>query len=144
VTVVVGVDGSEGSRRALEWAVDEARRRGTTLRVVHAWSFPYAPASAGYVPLPEASLYDAAKKGAARVLDEELAAVDASGVEVEHVLVEGAAAETLVDASADAELLVVGSRGHGGFAGVLLGSVGTHAAHHAHVPVVIVPHRRRS
>ncbi len=141
-TVVVGVDGSEGSRTALAWALDEARIRGATLRVVHAWALPYGPAVAGYVPLPEPPLHEAAEEGARRVLDETLAALDGGGAGVERLLVEGSAASVLVEQSRDADLLVVGSRGRGGFASLLLGSVGQQVAQHARCPVAIVPGRR--
>jgi nucleotide-binding universal stress UspA family protein len=137
-SIVVGIDGSDDSRRALRWALDEARLRHTTLRVVHAWRMPYAPAIAGYVPLPEAPLYDAAKKGAQHVLDEELSAIEAADVKVEPLLVEGSLVPMLLQAGKDADLLVVGSRGHGGFAELLLGSTGQQVAHHATCPVVIV------
>lgn len=138
--VVVGVDGSDGSREALHWALDEARLRHATLRVVHAWRMPYAPASVGYVPLPETPLYDAAKKGAQLVLTAEILAIEAGDVTVEPLLVEGSVAAVLREAGKDADLLVVGSRGHGGFVELMLGSTGQQVAHHATCPVVIVRH----
>lgn len=137
-SIVVGVDGSEESRRALRWALEEARLWQATLHVVHAWRMPYAPASAGYVPLPEAPLYDAAKKGAQLVLTAEILAIDAGDVPVESVLVEGSPTHALLEAGSDADLLVVGSRGHGGFVELMLGSTGQQVAHHATCPVVIV------
>ncbi len=138
--VVVGVDGSDGSREALHWALGEARLRHATLRVVHAWRMPYSPATAGYVPLPEAPLYAAAKKGAQLVLTAEILAIEAGDVTVEPLLVEGSAAAVLREAGKDADLLVVGSRGHGGFVELMLGSTGQQVAHHATCPVVIVRH----
>jgi nucleotide-binding universal stress UspA family protein len=143
VTIVVGVDGSAGSRRALAWALDEARLRKATLRVVHAWGMPYGPAAVGHAPLPEPTLYEAAHRGAEHALGEALAGIDARGVTVESVLVEAVPAAGLLHASADADLLVVGTRGHGGFVGMLLGSVGHHVSQHAHWPVVIVPPEER-
>ena len=139
MSVVVGIDGSEGSIKALRWALDEARRRATALRVVHAWGMPYGPAMAGYVPVPEPPLYDAAREGAQEVLDHALAAIDPDGVEVEPLLVEGNPVAALLEAAGEDGLIVVGSRGRGGFAGLLLGSVGQQLVHHAHRPVVIVP-----
>ena len=136
--VVVGIDGSDGSRRALRWGLDEARRRHTALRVVHAWRMPYAPASAGYVPLPEAPLHDAAKKGAELVLNAEIAAIEHGDVPVEPLLVEGSPAPALLQAAKNAELLVVGSRGQHGFVELMLGSTGQQVAHHASCPVVVV------
>jgi nucleotide-binding universal stress UspA family protein len=137
-TVVVGVDGSESSRRALEWALDEARLRNATLRLVHAWRMPYAPAATGYAPLPLAPLYDAAEAGARHVLEAEAAAIEPGGVVIDHLLVEGGPASALIQAARSAGLVVVGSRGRGGFAGLALGSVGQQVAHHAPCPVVVV------
>ena len=136
--IVVGVDGSDGSRDALRWAFREARLRGTTLRVVHAWGMPYAPAATGYTPLPVAPLHDAAGKGAQRLLDEELNEIETGGVRIEPMLVEGAPASVLLEAAKDADMVVVGSRGGGGFVDLLLGSVGQQVVHHATCPVVVV------
>jgi len=132
--VVVGVDGSRPSRQALQWAFNEARLHGDTLEVVIAW---HVPAQLGYPGAPTA-LFDFAE-AARQTMEAELDAVlgaDAQGVmrRVEP----GPAAQVLIDASRDADLLVVGSRGHGEFAGMLLGSVGQHCASHAHCPVVVV------
>lgn len=136
--IVVGVDGSDGSRDALRWALGEARLRGTTLRLVHAWGMPYAPAATGYVPLPVAPLHDAAGKGAQRLLDGELSQIETGDVRVEPLLVEGAPASALLEAAKDADMVVVGSRGGGGFVDLLLGSVGQQVIHHATCPVVVV------
>ncbi len=81
---------------------------------------PYAPASAGYVPLPEAPLHDAAKKGAELVLNAEIAAIEHGDVPVEPLLVEGSPAPALLQAAKNAELLVVGSRGQHGFVELML------------------------
>jgi nucleotide-binding universal stress UspA family protein len=141
--IVVGIDGSEGSARALEWAAAEARLRGAPLMLVHAW-------------LPPASLYggmgwtgssgevvgdfrDLAEKELDDVCRKHVAALD--GLEVERSLVEDVPAFALLQAAIGADLLVVGTRGHGGFAGLLLGSVSQQCAHHAPCPVVIVPAR---
>ena len=137
--IVVGVDHSEGSRRALQWAVDEARRRGAQIEAVHAWHFPYVPTG----PFAPASLPgdDLLEADARRVLDASIADVDTTGLAapIEGTLVCDGAAHALLHAAKDADLLVVGSRGRGGFAGLLLGSVSQEISHHATCPVVIVP-----
>jgi len=133
--IVVGVDGSDHSRRALAWAIGEARARQAALVAVHAWHLPAAAASyAG--PLVDPKLLE---EEAAKALADALASADAHGVEVEQRVVRGGPAAALLDAAADADLLVVGSRGHGGFAGLLLGSVSQQVCHHAACPVVVVP-----
>ena len=141
-TIVVGVDGSEASSRALRWALDEARLRGSRLTAVHVWLFAGVGVRHGWFPLA----YDDFRRDAEAVLAEAVAAAveTAPGVEVEQRVVEGVPAERLVAAAADAEMLVVGSRGLGGFSGLLLGSVGQQCAQHARCPVVIVPHVARS
>jgi nucleotide-binding universal stress UspA family protein len=142
--IVVGVDGSEESERALRFALDEARLRGAQLRVVHAWHMP--PSVYAAPPVPIVYGRNEFEQGARSVLERALAAVAAetSGVEIEPVVVEDRAAPALLAAAAYADLLVIGSRGHGGFVGLLLGSVGQHCAHHARCPVVIVPHVERT
>lgn len=139
--IVVGVDGSTGSAHALEWAAREARLRGTTLTIVSAWYPPaimYAGSAwAGMQPDFVADLAEVAKQALDKICDthsEQLA-----GLVVERRVVEDAPANALLEAARDAELLVVGTRGHGGFAGLLLGSVSHQCAHHARCPVVIVP-----
>lgn len=135
--VVVGVDGSEGSQRALRWAAAEARLRGAPLRVVHVWSYADQPGGT----------FDPAygDDDARRLVDDALAALgdDAAGLTVERVAVCDLPARGLLDAAAGADLLVVGSRGLGGFQGLLLGSVGQQVAHHARIPVVVVPGEER-
>jgi nucleotide-binding universal stress UspA family protein len=154
--VVVGVDGSAGARDALRWAVAEARFRQTRLRVVHAWTFGYPGAIGGaygypYVggaidTLPGEGFNDL-QQAAADLVDQAVTDVVAGveGLEIEREAVEGGAAQVLVNAVSESDLLVVGSRGHGGVAGLMLGSVSQQCAHHASCPVVIVPparHRR--
>jgi len=140
--IVVGVDTPETSRDAIRWAVDEARLRGSTLRAVHAWAYipaasPADAAFSGAMPSDSIEIMHLERDAAERSLAEAVAAV-AGDVPVEPVLVEDAAKSALVDASKDAELVVVGSHGRGGFAAALLGSVSRHVAQHAHCPVVIV------
>jgi nucleotide-binding universal stress UspA family protein len=145
-TVVVGVDGSDGSRRALRWAAREAAARGDALHLVHVWQEPqaYAPLGLGSYPLDPEPIQQAARG----LLDGLLAEAGElePGLPVTGEVVEGAPAEALLDAARTAELLVVGSRGLGGFRSLLLGSVSQQVVHHARCPVVIVPdeeHRGR-
>jgi nucleotide-binding universal stress UspA family protein len=136
--VVVGVDGSTTSRKALKWANEEARVRGATLTVVHAWH----PAMFGVIefaaPVLDIETFDVAAK---RLVEEMLAGshVDASDPSIETNVVEGGATQAILEAAADASLVVVGSRGRGAVARVLLGSVSQQVVHHAPCPVVIVP-----
>jgi len=138
-TIVVGVDGSEESKQALRWALGEARLRGARVVALRAWIYP-ALAGGGLIPvttdLLEQLTQNETKELAATV--EEVAAGE-TDVQVDQVVVEDAPARALVAASQDADLLVVGTRGHGGFTGLVLGSVSQQCAHHAPCPVVIVP-----
>jgi nucleotide-binding universal stress UspA family protein len=145
--IVVGVDGSEGARSALEWAVGEARLRGASLRAVHAWHLPPLVSGVGMFEPPatlDADTLERVENGATQLLEQELAAVDTSGVEVERIVEPRNPADGLLEAARDADLLVVGTRGHGGFTGLLLGSVSQQVSHHAPCPVVIVPPRETS
>jgi nucleotide-binding universal stress UspA family protein len=139
--IVVGVDHSEGAKEALRFAFEEARLRKGPLRAVHAWQFGYIGAAGieGSVPVLGADLGEH-RSAADAALDATVreAIPDAGGVTIERRVVEGAAAAVLVEESRGADLLVVGSRGHGGFAQLLLGSVSQQCAHHAECPVVIV------
>jgi nucleotide-binding universal stress UspA family protein len=139
--IIVGVDHSAGAEEALRFAFEEAQLRRSTLRAVHAWQFGYigAPSLEGSVPVLGAEL-DEHRSAAGAVLDAMVreAIPDAGDVEIERRVIEGAAAAVLVEESRGADLLVVGSRGHGGFAQLLLGSVSQQCAHHAECPVVIV------
>jgi nucleotide-binding universal stress UspA family protein len=141
--IVVGVDGSPGAQAALEWAAAEARLRGAPLRIAHAWHLPAATyGSGGFVPPVGMSWDDdleaAARAGLDKVVDD--ASELLAGIEVERHLGEGPAAVVLTDAARGADMLVVGSRGLGGFKELLLGSVGHQCAQHAACPVVIVRH----
>jgi len=146
--VVVGVDGSPGADRALRWAAEEAALRGARLRIVHAWRVPLLEAiPAPYVvglpapPVDQEAVGESYRVRASKVLEDAVGRVLGSdqGAEIEETLVEGPPAAQLLRAAQDADMLVVGSRGHGGFAGLLLGSVSQQVAHHAPCPVVIVP-----
>jgi nucleotide-binding universal stress UspA family protein len=139
--IIVGVDHSTGAKEALRFAFEEAQLRQATLRAVHAWQFGYigAPGIEGSVPVLGAELHE--HRGAAEAaLDATVreAIPDVGDVDIERRVVEGAAAAVLVQESRGADLLVVGSRGHGGFAQLLLGSVSQQCAHHAECPVVVV------
>lgn len=136
--IIVGVDGSEHAHRALGWALAEAALRGSVVRAVHSWRFP--PATKGPDGLPHADIAGTAE----RVIDDAVAAAlaevpDASGVTIEREVAGELPAQALIRCSEGAELVVVGSRGLGGFKGLLLGSVADQVAHHARCPVVIVP-----
>jgi nucleotide-binding universal stress UspA family protein len=124
--IVVGVDGSVPSKAALRWAVEEARLRGARVRAVHAWwIYPMFE--------PGADPTEAVRAFVTEALDGQ------TDVEVTPVAVQGEQASVaLVDAAEDADLLVVGARGAGGFVGLLLGSVSQQCTHHAPCPVVIV------
>jgi nucleotide-binding universal stress UspA family protein len=138
VRIVVGVDGSDCSTEALRWALGEARLRGASLRVVYAWKLPvFVPNGFAPVPIPDP---DELRETARRRLDEIVAEVmgKATDLEIERKAVEGSAAQVLVEEAEGANLLVVGSRGHGGFTGLLLGSVSQQCAAHATCPVVVV------
>jgi nucleotide-binding universal stress UspA family protein len=138
--VVVGVDGSEGSREALRQALIEARLRGTRVRAVAAWRLPWTVYSAAVPGVDLDEVIEDVRASAAARLDEALAgcAAEADGIEVIKAVCEGQPAEVLVEQSQGAAILVVGSRGLGGFQGLLLGSVSQQCAHHAACPVVIV------
>ncbi|MFF2750283.1 universal stress protein [Kitasatospora sp. NPDC058048] len=133
--IVVGVDGSASSREALAWALRQARLDGREVEAVIAWHLP--PTSGwGGVPVPGSALEEAARETLAEAVDGERAAVP--DVPVTRRVVEGNAGQVLVEASRGAGLLVVGCRGLGGMAGVLLGSVSRHCAEHAKCPVLVV------
>lgn len=134
--VVVGVDGSEPSSKALAFAAEEARLRDAVLEVVHAWSLP-SLSYVGYLP-PEA-LEDTSAEAASQ-LEAQVTKVlgEHHTVALELVVSRGPAAQAILEAAEGAELIVVGSRGRGGFAGLLLGSVGSQVVHHAHCPVTVV------
>jgi nucleotide-binding universal stress UspA family protein len=136
-TIVVGVDGSEHSDHALDWAINEAKRRGARLRIVAAWHIPITVYSGpGYIPT--AGSKETFEEIAKEAADAAVRRVQDAGVIADSVVREGQAAEVLLEEAASRDMLVVGSRGHGGFAGLLLGSVSAQCAHHARCPLVIV------
>lgn len=131
--IVVGVDGSTSSYAALDWALEEARLRSGQVHIVSAWHYPVIGDAAGRAPDRDA-FGDHARQAHAEAVRH---AADA-GVDVTGEVTVGHPAEVLLGAAAGADLLVVGSRGHGGFANMLLGSVSTQAVHHAECPVLVV------
>ena len=141
--IVVGVDLSPASAEALRWALDEATRRGWSVEAVHAWSYPALTHVPGIVAAPVFA-HDDLQSEAMTELDEAVDAVLADlpasnqSVRVDRAVVEGGAALRLVERAGDADLLVVGHRGLGGFRTLLLGSVAHQCAAHAPCPVVIV------
>jgi nucleotide-binding universal stress UspA family protein len=133
--IVVGVDGSAASKAALAWAIGQAKLTGAAVEAVTAWEIPLAFRT----PIPPGLITDF-RQQAVDELAETVA--DLSGpadkVEIRSKVMEGNAAEVLVNESDGADLLVVGSRGRSGFTRALLGSVGQHCVHHAVCPVVII------
>jgi nucleotide-binding universal stress UspA family protein len=141
-TIVVGIDGSDASLKALSFAIEEARVRGAQVKAVQAWHVPSVVYEVGWTaaPVDLAEFPKLAKATLAATLEK--AAVAESGVEVSAVICEGHPADILCEQAKGADLLVVGSRGLGGFRGLLLGSVSQQCANHAPCPVVIIPHER--
>jgi nucleotide-binding universal stress UspA family protein len=132
--IVVGVDGSDGGRRALRWAVHEAAARGRTIQAVIAWRWdaPELPPGASTRP-------DEERARAEQVLADELAAIGGGTVVVAAEAVEGRAADALCAAARGADLLVLGSHGHGRLRHTVLGSVSEECVRRAPCPVVVVP-----
>jgi nucleotide-binding universal stress UspA family protein len=149
--IVVGVDGSAQSERALRLGLEEARLRGVPLEVVHVWEAPPLGAiSAGYAPglgpMPVdmadySETLEAVEEAARTVPDRMVEALgaDAEGVEVRKRAVQGSPAEVLADASKDADLVCVGTQGHGRVAELVMGSVTRDLVHRARCPVLVVP-----
>lgn len=137
--IVVGVDGSDSSLRALDWAARQAELTHVALEVIMTWEFP---TTYGWTP-PIPSDWDP-RADIVKSLEEIIGRLRQAhpSVEAHPRVVEGRPAPVLIEASHGAELLVVGSRGHGEFAGMLLGSVGEHCASNAHCPVVVVRENR--
>ena len=137
--IVVGVDGSRHAQAALVRAADEARSRGARLRVVTAWHLPalaYAGAFGSAAALDPRGFEEAARVTLAQAVG--ALGPAAEGLEIETRLRKGHPADVLVEEASGADLLVVGSRGLGGFAALLLGSVSHQCAQHARCPVLIV------
>jgi nucleotide-binding universal stress UspA family protein len=137
--IVVGVDGSPSSRSALRWAVRQARFTGGMVDAVIAWQLPMMLQNYSWAPIYVEEAGDFAEDARKRidaVVSEEVGPADSRLVRSQ--VVHGHPVQVLLDASAGADLLVVGSRDHGSFAEALLGSVSQHCVHHAHCPVLIM------
>lgn len=142
--VVAGTDGSESSLRAVELAAHEARLRGRALRVVHAFTWPMTRVPLGASPLgpPDGGLRDEAETNVAEALARARAAEPR--IDVDGDLVTGEPLAVLAAESRTADLVVVGSRGLGGFTGLLIGSVAVHLAAHGECPVLVVRGREEA
>jgi nucleotide-binding universal stress UspA family protein len=138
--IVVGIEGSGGAKSALRWAIREAQYRGGVVEVVTSYASTYVPASPdfNYVPLDPADLEAEVERMQGHVIDEAVAEIGGTDVEIRRRVIRGRPADTLIAAADGAAMLVVGSRGRGGFRGLLLGSVSQQVAHHGSCPVVIV------
>ena len=137
-TIVVGIDGSPSSRKALTWAAAEAADHGADLVVVNVWEHTLLP-SAGSVSVSERYVPEPTQRTAdelLQIIKEELG--EEPPVLVQPHVKQGRPAEVLINESTNADLLVVGTRGHGGFAGLVLGSVSQHVAAYAKCPVTVV------
>ena len=138
--VVVGVDGSDDAREALRFAFAEAQLRDCQLFVLHAFDSPWTYWDAA-VPISIDRVEEQQKELLAREIERVCGPEPA--VSIQSEITNDLPARALIDKSKDAELIVVGSRGRGGFTGLMLGSVSQQVVHHAHCPVVVVPHGDR-
>ncbi|MDQ0210427.1 universal stress protein UspA [Arthrobacter sp. SRS-W-1-2016] len=139
--IVVGVDGSIHSQKALKWALDEAGRRDGGLRLITAWSKPpmsWYPAVLE-TAVGEIVAEDSPERIAETVQADALRTAAGEGISATGQVVHNdSAASAILDAAKDADLIIVGSRGHGGFPGLHLGSVSTQVINHAPCPVLVV------
>ena len=134
--IVVGVDGSAGSDAALLWAAEQATRCGAELVLVHGWAYPYVGSRTGVAEPRDEMRLDAMRTLEASALK---AHEVAPSLKCHSIITEESPAKALIDAAAEADLVVVGSRGHGGFTALLLGSVSRTVLQHSPRPVVVVP-----
>jgi nucleotide-binding universal stress UspA family protein len=141
--IVVGVDGSETSQRALAWAARESTVRQTPLTIVHTYSLAYLHEFEYAAP---ALHPDMLEQAAHQTVDRALAGIDTTGLPAaaERVVANTGAAAAILDAAGDASLVVIGSRGMGDIKGFVLGSVSHQVTHHAPCPVVVIPPADRS
>lgn len=130
--LVVGVDGSPSSRYALQWAVRQAELTGGAITAITAWSYPV------FYGMEMAGAFDDIQRAAEESLADTVAQIGATTAPIRQNVVQGNTVQLLLEAADNADLLVVGNRGHGGFTGALLGSVSQHCAQHSPCPVVIV------
>jgi nucleotide-binding universal stress UspA family protein len=138
--IVVGVDGSDSSREALRWAYDEAAHHSASITAISCWHPPALPMTPPYGSVPPEGYVSQPKQNALDLLERFVADLDVRepAVDVRTAVEEGNPAEVLIERSRETDLMVVGSRGHGGFRGMLLGSVSQHLVAHADCPVVVV------
>ncbi|HJL82300.1 MAG TPA: universal stress protein [Acidimicrobiales bacterium] len=138
--IVVGVEGSGYARAALIWAIEEAHHRDAVVEVLTCYSPTYVPAAPdlGYVPLDSFDLLSEVEKMQTEVIESAVECANHPEVEVRKIVKKGRAADTLMATAEGADMLVVGNRGRGGFAGLRLGSVSQSIAHHSPCPLVIV------
>jgi nucleotide-binding universal stress UspA family protein len=139
--IVVGVDDSRDAAIALRWALREAIVREARLEVVHAWQMPVSALPWGgtlVLPVDEAELDEAARRNVDELVDAAIAELDVPAPEVVRTALPGPAVPTLLDISADADLLVVGSHGRTGLRRLVMGSVATAVVQHAACPVVLI------
>lgn len=132
--IVAGVDGSPASIKALQWAIGQAEATGASVTAVYAWEVPSSWGTVVSV-MPGEHLVEMAEEKLAEAISE--ATVGGTDVAIEPKVAQGHPARILLEESKDAELLVMGNRGHGGFVGALLGSVTQHCIHHATCPVLV-------
>lgn len=144
--IIVGVDGSDHSYRALMWAMQEAAHHHAPLTVMTVYSFPARPATEafwGVRALPDGGFNaEHARRVVQDAVDKAAGEISGTAPEVTVTVTMGQPTEELVTASRDADMLVVGSRGTGGFSRLLLGSVSSQVVHHAACPVVVIPPAR--
>jgi nucleotide-binding universal stress UspA family protein len=139
--IVVGIDGSPPSVAALRWAIKQAELTGASIDAVSAWQFPATAGAYGWAPesgFDDIDFEALTAKSLKAVVDE---VAPPSSLTVRQVVVDGNPAQVLLDAAADADLLVVGNRGRGAFADALLGSVSERCVRHARCPVLVVHSR---
>lgn len=139
--IVVGIDGSRASGRALQWALDEADRRDVDVTVVHSYEAPVGAPLNSVMSQAEIDQYsDRIHRDAVELVDETLAdSRIPDGVTVERVVTRGTPASVLLDRAGNDRLLVVGTRGHSALGRMVFGSVGHQCLHHATGPVIVVP-----
>jgi nucleotide-binding universal stress UspA family protein len=142
--ITVGVDGSHDAHRALEWAMQEAAARHALLTVLTVYEVAISGWTGKPIILPadQPALEEARQAAAEAVAKAAIQLSESQPAMVTFRAVNGVAAEELINASRNADLLVVGSRGSGGFARLMMGSVSDQVVHHAHCPVVVVPDRK--
>ena len=141
-TILVGVDGSDNAHEALERAAEEAALHHAALQIVSAWDIPSVAFMGGYAAGTDQSLFEDVRGRAEKVVRDAIAVVGEiqPSVSCSGEAVQGQAASVLLERAAEDDLVVVGSRGRGGFASLLLGSTSQQVVHHARCPVLIVHH----